>query len=234
MPPLTICLNPADNVVVARVDLLPGTEAEGVAVRTPVPAGHKLATAPIASGEPVRKYGQILGFATEDIAPGQWVHTHNLAMGDFARDYAFGVDARPTEPVPVPATFQGIRRADGRAATRNYIGIITSVNCSAHVAELIALAFRRNPITGEDPLAAWPNVDGVVALTHKTGCGMTQGEPLTLLRRTLGGFARHANFSHVIAIGLGCEVNQIGGLLAEQRLSGRLRNMAIQDVGGTR
>ena len=133
-----------------------------------------------------------------------------------------------------PATFQGIRRADGRVATRNYIGIVTSVNCSAHVAELIAQAFRRNPLTGEDPLAEWPNVDGVVALTHKTGCGMTQGEPLTLLRRTLGGFARHANFSNVIAIGLGCEVNQIGGLLEEQKLSGRLRNMDIQEMGGTR
>ena len=141
--------------------------------------------------------------------------------------------SRPSRS-PTPATFQGIRRADGRVATRNYIGIVTSVNCSAHVAELIALAFRRNPITGDDPLAEWPNVDGVVALTHKTGCGMTQGEPLTLLRRTLGGFARHANFSHVIAIGLGCEVNQIGGLLDEQRLSGRLRNMDIQEMGGTR
>jgi len=128
----------------------------------------------------------------------------------------------------------GIRRADGRVATRNYIGIVTSVNCSAHVAELIAQAFRRNPITGEDPLADWPNVDGVVALTHKTGCGMTEGEPLRLLRRTLAGFARHANFSHVIAIGLGCEVNQIGGLLEEQHLAGRLRNMAIQEMGGTR
>ena len=128
----------------------------------------------------------------------------------------------------------GIRRADGRAATRNYIGIITSVNCSAHVADLIATAFRRNPLAGHDPLAEWPNVDGVVALTHKTGCGMTAGEPLTLLRRTLGGFARHANFSHVIGIGLGCEVNQIGGLLQEQRLSGRLRSMDIQEMGGTR
>jgi altronate hydrolase len=155
-------------------------------------------------------------------------------MGDFARDYAWGADARPTAFVAEPATFMGIRRADGRAATRNYIGIVTSVNCSAHVAELIAAAFRRNPLAGQDPLAAWPNVDGVVALTHKTGCGMTAGEPLALLRRTLGGFARHPNFSHVVGIGLGCEVNQIGGLLQEQRLSGRLRSMDIQEMGGTR
>ncbi|WP_135469986.1 UxaA family hydrolase [Crenalkalicoccus roseus] len=233
--PPVIRLHPEDGVVIARQALPPGTPvAPGVAAAARIPPGHKVAVRGHAPGEAVRRYGQIIGFATRPIAPGEWVHGHNLAMGDFARDYAWGVDARPTEPVPVPATFQGIRRPDGRVATRNYIGILTSVNCSAHVAELIAQAFRRNPLTGEDPLAEWPNVDGVVALTHKTGCGMTQGEPLRLLRRTLGGFARHPNFSHVIGIGLGCEVNQIGGLLEEQRLSGRLRSMDIQEMGGTR
>ena len=233
--PPVIRLHPEDGVVIARQALPPGAPVgPGIAAAQRIPPGHKVAVRGHAPGEPVRRYGQIIGFATQPIAPGEWVHTHNLAMGDFARDYAFGVDARPTDYVPQPATFMGIRRPDGRVATRNYIGILTSVNCSAHVAELIAQAFRRNPITGEDPLADWPQVDGVVALTHKTGCGMTQGEPLTLLRRTLGGFARHANFSHVIAIGLGCEVNQIGGLLEEQKLSGRLRNMAIQEMGGTR
>ena len=108
------------------------------------------------------------------------------------------------------------------------------MNCSAHVASVVADAFRRNPITGHDPLADYPNVDGVVALTHKTGCGMTQLEPLTLLRRTLGGFARHVNFSAVIVLGLGCEVNQIGGLMTEQRLAGRLRALDIQEMGGSR
>jgi altronate hydrolase len=233
--PPVIRLHPEDGVVIARLALPPGTPvAPGIAAAARIPPGHKVATRGHTPGEAVRRYGQIIGFATRPIAPGDWVHGHNIAMGDFSRDYAYGVDAKPTEPVAVPAHFQGIRRPDGRVATRNYIGIVTSVNCSAHAADLIAQAFRRNPITGEDPLAGWPNVDGVVALTHKTGCGMTQGEPLTLLRRTLGGFARHANFSHVIAIGLGCEVNQIGGLLEEQKLSGRLRNMAIQEMGGTR
>src|SRR5580658_5342983 len=120
MPPLTIRLNPADNVVVARVDLLPGTEiaGENVRARSHVPAGHKIATAPVGAGEAVRKYGQILGFAIEPIAPGDHVHTHNMAMGDFARDYAFGVDAHPTPPISETATFQGIVRADGRVATR--------------------------------------------------------------------------------------------------------------------
>jgi arabinonate dehydratase len=234
-PPPVIRLHPEDSVVIARATLLPGVPvAEGVVASERVPAGHKVAVRPIAPGEPVRRYGQIIGFASTAIAPGQHVHVHNCGMGDFAKDYAFGVDARPTEPVAVPATFQGIRRADGRVATRNYIGIVTSVNCSAHVAGLIADAFRANPFGGADPLADYPNVDGVVALTHKTGCGMTEGEPLRLLRRTLAGYARHVNFSHVVALGLGCEVNQIGGLLAEQRLAGRLRSMDIQALGGTR
>ena len=234
-PPPVIRLHPADNVVIARATLLPGAAvAPGIAATERVPAGHKVATGPIAAGEPVRRYGQIIGFATEAIAPGQHVHVQNCGMGDFARDYAYGVDASPTEALTPPAHFMGIRRADGRVATRNYIGIITSVNCSAHVAGLIADVFKRNPFAGADPLAEFPNVDGVVALTHKTGCGMTEGEPLRLLRRTLAGYARHVNFSHVIALGLGCEVNQIGGLLAEQRLAGRLRSMDIQALGGTR
>jgi altronate hydrolase len=232
LPPV-IRLHPGDGVVIARIPLTPGTEvAPGISVgERRIPPGHKVAIRPHAKGEPIRRYGQIIGFATDAIEPGAWVHTHNCEMGDFARDYAWGQDAKPTDYVDVPASFMGIRRADGRVATRNYIGIITSVNCSAHVAELIARQFEKNPITGDDPLAGWGNVDGVVALTHKTGCGMTMDEPLRLLRRTLAGFARHANFSHVIAIGLGCEVNQLGPMLEEQRLTGRLRSMDIQDAG---
>ena len=234
-PPVVIRLNDADTVVIARATLLPGTEvAPGVAASQRIPAGHKVAVAPIAQGQAVRRYGQVIGFATGDIAPGQHVHVHNIGMGDFARDYAFGVDARPTEYFNAPATFMGIRRPDGRVATRNYIGILTSVNCSAHVAELVSMAFRRDPISGRDPLAEYPNVDGVVALTHKTGCGMAQGEPLALLRRTLGGYARHPNFSHVVMLGLGCEVNQLSGMIQEQKLAGRLRGMDIQEMGGTR
>ena len=233
-PPLFIRLHESDGVVIARATLLPGTEVEGVTVTSRIPAGHKVAVRAHEVGEPIRRYGQIIGFATQKIAPGEHVHVQNCAMGDFVRDYAYGVDKRPTEFLAEPASFMGIRRPDGRVATRNYIGILTSVNCSAHVANLVADAFRRRPFGGDDPLADYPNVDGVVALTHKTGCGMTQKEPLALLRRTLGGYARHVNFAAVIVMGLGCEVNQMGGLVAEQKLAGRLRTMEIQDLGGTR
>ena len=235
MPPPVIRLHPDDNVVIARATLLPGTPvAEGLAAAERVPAGHKVAVRPIEPGEAVRRYGQVIGFATQPIAPGRHVHVQNCGMGDFGKDYAYGADARPTARVEPPATFMGFRRPDGRIATRNYIGVLTSVNCSAHVAGVIADVFRRNPLTGQDPLAEFPNVDGVVALTHKTGCGMAEGDPLTLLRRTLAGYARHPNFSHVVALGLGCEVNQLGGLIAEQRLAGRLKSMDIQALGGSR
>jgi altronate hydrolase len=230
----TIRLNRTDNVVVARVDLLPGTrlEDEGIATAGHVPPGHKVATAPVRAGEPVKKYGQIIGFATTDIAPGEHVHTHNLAMGDFARDYAFCADHVPTRYVPEAerATFQGIVRKDGRVATRNYLGILTSVNCSATAARFIADQFKGGA------LADYPNVDGVVALVHGTGCGMaSEGEGMDVLRRTLAGYARHPNFAGVLLLGLGCEANQISALMkAEGLASGDfLHTMTIQESGGT-
>ncbi|HLJ65292.1 MAG TPA: UxaA family hydrolase, partial [Stellaceae bacterium] len=172
------------------------------------------------------------GFATSAIEPGQHVHTHNLAMGDFARDYAFGTDSRPTTLLPQSrrATFHGIVREDGRVATRNYLGILTTVNCSATTARLVANEFRG------PALAEFPNIDGVVALGHGTGCGMaSEGEAMDLLRRTLGGYARHPNFAGVLILGLGCEANQIGGLLKDAglELGPRLQAMTIQETGGT-
>ena len=230
---LTIRLHADDDVVIARAQLVGGTRLidENVVVAGLVPPGHKVAARAIAAGEPVRRYNQIIGFASRDIAAGEHVHLHNLAMRAFDRDYAFGADAQPTRYVDPPATFLGIVRPDGRVATRNYLGILSTVNCSATVARGIADAFRG------DALAAFPNVDGVVALTHGSGCGMdTQGEGMKVLRRTLAGYARHPNFAGVLVVGLGCEANQISALLgAEQLQEGPLlRTFSIQDTGGTR
>lgn len=234
-PSSLLVLNTSDNIAIARRAIVPGQTVDGAIVaKSAVPAGHKISIRMIKSGEPILRYGQIIGFATKDIEPGGHVHLQNMALGEFEKDYAFSAAAHQTDYVETPATFLGIRRLDGRAATRNYVGVLSSVNCSSHVANVVAEVFKRNPFTGVDPLAEFPNVDGVVALTHKTGCGMTGGEPLNLLRRTLGGYARHVNFSHVIVLGLGCEVNQIGGLLEAQRLAGRVRSMDIQTMGGAR
>ncbi|NCF11037.1 MAG: altronate dehydratase, partial [Gammaproteobacteria bacterium] len=210
----TIRLNAADDVVIARASLPPGTrlDGEGISTTATVPAGHKVATRPIAPGEPVRRYNQVIGFATTAIAPGDHVHTHNLAMGDFERDYAHASEYRPISPADTPATFMGYRRADGRVATRNYLGVLSSVNCSAHVCRLIAREI-------EALLGDYPNIDGIVPIQHKTGCCMNAtGEPIDVLRRTLGGFAVHPNFHSVLLVGLGCEVNQVDALLDAQGL----------------
>jgi altronate hydrolase len=199
-----------------------------------VPPGHKVATRPIAAGEPVRRYDQVIGHATQPIAPGQHVHVHNLAYADFARHHEPGAGATPTAYFATPATFEGIVRADGRIATRNYIGVLTSVNCSATAARAIADAFRRD--VHPERLAPYPNVDGVVALTHGMGCATaSDGEELLVLRRTLGGYARHPNFAAVLVVGLGCETNQIQGLVAQEGLQEGARLIAfnIQDTGGT-
>ncbi|OGA62677.1 MAG: galactonate dehydratase [Betaproteobacteria bacterium RIFCSPLOWO2_12_FULL_65_14] len=214
---LTIRLHADDDVVIARADM------KGI------PAGHKMATRDIAPGQPVRRYNQIIGFATRPIKRGEHVHVHNVAMGDFERDYAFCSDFKPTEYVKDQATFLGIKRPNGGVATRNYIGILTSVNCSATVARMIADHFRNN-------LQEYPNVDGVVALTHKTGCGMAgEGEGMALLRRTMTGYAQHPNFFAVLSIGLGCEANQINFWLdaAKLKLSDKLQAFTIQEKGGT-
>lgn len=236
--PLVIRLDPADNVVIAQRELVPGANvaAESLTVRTPVLAGHKIATRAIPENEPVLRCGQIIGFATRNIEPGEHVHAHNLKMRDFAREYAFSELARPTAYVDCPATFQGLVRRDGRVATRNYVGVLTSVNCSATVAKHIAEAFRRTPFSDDGLLAGFPQIDGVVALTHKTGCAMDdKSEAMEVLRRTIAGYARHPNFAAVIIIGLGCEANQIGALVrAEQlRVGETLQTMTIQEAGGT-
>jgi len=229
---LTIRLHPNDDVVIARTQLVGGTllADENVTVSGLVPPGHKVATHAIRAGEPVKRYNQIIGFASRDIGAGEHVHLNNLAMGSFDRDYAFGVDVKPTRYVDPPATFMGIVRPDGRVATRNYIGLLSTVNCSATVVRGIADAFRG------DALKAFPGVDGVVALTHGSGCGMdTHGDGMKLLRRTLGGYARHANFGGVLVVGLGCEANQISSLFGAENLreGPLLRTFSIQDTGGT-
>jgi altronate hydrolase len=230
--PLFLRLNPQDDVVIALRDISAGTrlESEGVTAADKIPAGHKVAVSAKRVGEPVRRYGQIIGFASAEIAPGRHVHTHNLEMHDFARDYAFGQDVRAVKPAAEPATFMGIARADGRVATRNYIGVISTVNCSASVSKWVADAFRG------DALRDFPNVDGIVPLTHQTGCGMAStGEGIDVLRRTIAGYARHANFGGVLIVGLGCEANQMDALFFSQHLKEEdlLKPLIIQQQGGT-
>ncbi|ASC63317.1 galactonate dehydratase [Achromobacter denitrificans] len=230
-----IRLHSGDNIVVARVPIGIGTAvpSEGIVSRSQIPAGHKIAARDLRAGEPILKYNICIGFAAADIPAGTYVHSHNLAFQEFDRDYAHARDYVPTAVLPdaEQARFQGIVRANGQVGTRNYIGIMATVNCSATVVHRIAAAFT------PEVMAAYPNVDGVVALSHGMGCGMEMsGEPMDLLRRTMGGYACHANFAAVLIVGLGCERNQLDALLKDQGLEAgaRLKTFIMQETGGTR
>jgi altronate hydrolase len=227
-------LHPDDDVMIALRDLAAGATVDGVTTRVAIPAGHKLAVRARRTGEAVHRYAQVIGLATADIEPGDHMHSHNLAVGSITVDYEIGAGYVPTALVPEAerATFMGIRRADGRVATRNHLAVIATVNCSATVARAMATEMTRSGVLG-----AFPNVDGVVALTHGSGCGMdSNGEGIDLLRRTIAGYATHPNFAGVLLVGLGCEANQLGALITARRLDlgPRLAALNIQDVGGTR
>lgn len=232
---LAFRLHPRDNVAIARNAISKGValpEFENITLKADVPAAHKVALTSVSVGEPVLRYGQIIGFATQPIFAGEHVHTHNLAMGSFERDYAFSEDARlPSAPAHA-ATFQGFVRPDGRVATRNYIGVVSTVNCSATVTKLVVSHFSR-----PGALENYPYVDGVVPITHSFGCCIEHnGNGVQQLRRTLGGFVKHANFAGVVVIGLGCEANQMGAMFLAQGIEpGKLiAPLVIQETGGTR
>jgi altronate hydrolase len=248
--PSVLRLHPDDNVAVATRAIPPDCNVEldssrAVAARDRIEMGHKMAVAPIPAGAPVRKYGQTIGFASSAIAPGDWVHTHNVEPGTLSLDYAFASEI-PPDPAPVRGrTFMGYRRGDGRAATRNYIGIVSTVNCSAATSRFVAARFDRSR------LADYPNIHGVVPLVHKAGCAMQyDGEDHHQLARVLAGFAKHPNIAAYLVIGLGCETGQGSFLvdhygLTQLQLPGgngaersshpaRRTVMNIQEEGGVR
>jgi altronate hydrolase len=221
----TVRLSDADNVVTAIRPL----EAGQHGAAQPIPRGHKLATSPIAKGEPIIKYAQVIGYAAEDITAGRHVHTHNCEFRNVERDYEFATNLRPA-PAPSRAdTFMGYRRANGRVGTRNYIAVLTSVNCSATAARRIAEHFT------PERLAPYPHVDGVAAFVHGTGCAMGgDGTGFEILQRVLWGYARNPNIGGVVMAGLGCEMMQIDWLIEAYGLEpGPLfQVMNIQDKGG--
>ena len=234
-------LRETDDVAVLKRTLKAGTHVTGGPVAftlaKTLAAGHKIALRNIGDGEPVRKYGQIIGFAHGNITPGEHIHMHNLVVKEFARDYQFGVEARPIDYYPPEQMryFDGFARTGGRAGTRNYIAVISSVNCSASVSRYVADRFR-----GPEFHREFPNVDGVIAFTHKAGCAMPKGEPLQVLQRVLAGIARHPNIGGYVMIGLGCEVNQVHLLAQEQKLDQPVAGevaptfLTIQTSGGVR
>jgi altronate dehydratase len=253
-PEAVLQLHPGDPVAVARRDLEVGTEFESgghrVVLRDAVPRGHKVALVALSQGAAVHKYGQLIGIARCPITAGEHVHGHNLVSPSragasalasppsnpeseptVAGDFAAPTPAEPSGAVGDTRTFAGIVRPDGRVGTRNYLAVLSSVNCSATVVKRIAAAF-----SAPGALDGYPGVDGVIAITHGGGCGLAgEGEGLELLRRTLAGYARHPNVAGVVVVGLGCEVNQVSALVDQFHLpEGTLvQNLTIQHLGGS-
>jgi altronate hydrolase len=226
-----IRLDRADTVVTATRILALGTLVDGVLTTAQIPSGHKVATIQMALGDPVRKYSQLIGYASCDIMPGDHVHTHNVDFRNTATEYEFSTDLRPMLPAAKQDIFMGFRRENGKVGTRNYIAIITSVNCSATAARMIADHFTPKV------LADYPNVDGVAAFVHGTGCGMADsGDGFEALQRVMWGYAKHPNHAGVLMVGLGCEMNQIDWLLEAYGLKQSItfQTMNIQKVAGLR
>jgi altronate hydrolase len=211
-----LILHPEDEIAIAKVNTGAGSEIHvggphgAVQTLESIEIGHKVAIRPIPAGAPVRKFGQVIGFAEHDIAPGEWVHTHNVTIGDLELDYAFASET-PPDPEPLEnRTFPGYRRSDGRMATRNYIGIVSMVNCSATASKYVAARFDKAM------LADYPNIDGVIPLVHRGGCAFQYGgEDHLQLNRVLAGFATHPNIAAYVILGLGCETAQ-GSFLADE------------------
>ncbi len=223
-------LDTSDNVVTATITMEVGSIVENIKTTAMIPMGHKIATSALTKGQAVRKYAQIIGYAAKDIAPGDHVHTHNMEFRNTDTAYEFGTDLRPVAPASGD-TFMGFKRENGKVGTRNYIAIVTSVNCSATAARQIAAYFT------PERLADYPNVDGVCAFVHGTGCGMADsGDGFEALQRVMWGYAKHPNHAGVLMVGLGCEMNQIDWLLEAYGLkqSDTFQTMNIQGVAGLR
>jgi altronate hydrolase len=235
---VAIVLNPGDDVAIAKKEIPTGSVLEDaggrIEVRQDIRPGHKVARHARRKGEEVRRYGQVIGFATADIAVGDHVHTQNLAVGDLHREYEIGTDVRPVDFYPPEKMrhFDGYLREDGRVGTRNYVAIISGVNCSASVSQFVKDKFR-------DVSKDYPNIDGVLAITHKSGCGTELfGEDHMALQRVLAGYAKHPNVAAFILIGLGCEVNQAAVMVDKQRMAApgfperKPMVINIQEAGG--
>ena len=226
-----IVLNKNDNVGVSQFIIPEKTKINGQEISTidPIPFGHKVCLKPINKGDPIIKYDQIIGFASKNITAGEHVHSHNLEFKEFDREFQVK-NKKTIVDEKVDTFFNGILRDNGQVATRNYIGIVSTVNCSATVTKMIVEKIKYSNILND-----YPNIDGIVPITHSTGCGMnTVSEGMQMFQRTIDGFKNHPNFSHVFVIGLGCECAQVSLFDESEKKHNRIHFLTIQDEGGTK
>ncbi len=206
MARLYVKIKDQDNVVVAVQDLKAGTEImEGLVTNQDIPQAHKIALCDIPAGGEIIRYGVVLGYAINDIKKGDWINEHmlDLPQSPSVDDMEYGTNLVPVEDLPMPTrtTWMGYRNAEGPAGTRNLLGIVTTVQCAAGVLKVAVERIKK------ELLPKYPNVDGVVAVTHPYGCGVAINAPLAYIPiRAITNVIRHPNFGgEIMVVGLGCE-----------------------------
>ncbi|GAB3479677.1 UxaA family hydrolase [Marinomonas epiphytica] len=224
-------LHQKDNLAVAITALPEGAEVEGVTLIDKIPAGHKFSVQGLSKGEHIIKYGQVIGYAACSIEAGSHLHSHNIKMLETQHSLNGFLPMQRTSILANRRSFQGFARSNGQVGTRNYIGVISTVNCSATVSKVAAEQLN---LEGELEALGY---DGVVAITHGSGCGMSTGsEGYALFDRVIQGYAAHPNFAFVFVVGLGCETYQIKALRQnmDEKHGSRIHYFNIQEAGGTR
>ena len=224
-----IKLNEKDNIGIAPMEIPENTKINfDIVTKNQIPFGHKISLQDIKKGSFIYKYGQIIGTASNDIFPGQHVHSHNLIFSEFDRKYEIK-SKKEIQQEKNDLFFKGYKRENGKAGTRNYIGLISTVNCSATVVKKIADKINTHLLNNN-----FENIDGAVCLKHSSGCGMnTSGHGMQVFNRTIEGFKHHPNFGKVFVVGLGCECAQIS-LYQNDLDKDKVEYLNIQDEGGTR
>ena len=224
-----IKLNEKDNIGIAPMDIPENKElSSDLKSREYIPYGHKVSLEKISKGEFIYRYGQIIGVSSKNIMPGEHVHSHNLSFSDFKREYEINIKNNTSKYSNKEFFFDGYKRDNGSSGTRNYIGLISTVNCSATVVKKISDRIN-NFLKGKN----FKNIDGAVCMKHSSGCGMhNAGYSMDVFNRTIEGFKIHPNFGKVYVIGLGCECAQIS-LYKDDQIKRNIEYLNIQDEGGT-
>ena len=224
MDPLRIQVHPSDNVaIVVNPEGLPGgtTFDDGLRLVEHIPQSHKVTLKRFNAGDPIVRYGQIIGHANREIPQGRWIREDMLELPAApALDQLSLATAVPQRPAGLEGyTFDGYRNPNGSVGTKNILGITTTVQC---VAPTVDYAVRR---IKAELLPRFPNVDDVVSITHTYGCGVAIDAPgATIPIRTLGHISHHANFgASPLVVSLGCEKLQPARMLPGENLQ-RLTN----------
>ena len=203
---LYVKVNEADNVGIALHDIAAGVDVGGgVIAQSAIPQAHKIALDDIPQGGSIVRYGVVLGYAKQNIPAGTWINETSLDLPTPPPldEMEWGTNIVKDLPRPPFTSWEGFApiEPDGFGGTRNYLGIQTTVQCAAGVVNKAVERIKR------DILPRYPNVDGVIAVSHAYGCGVAiDATDAHIPKRIIRNIAKHPNFGgEFMLVGLGCE-----------------------------